>query len=53
MACFRKLTGKYSQTFVDWRKGSQFIYPQPFVVIGMVDADDLILSMFAAGVQNV
>ena len=33
----QKLTDKYNQTVVGWCKGSQFIYPQSFVVIGMVD----------------
>ena len=33
----KKLTAKYSQTVVGWYKGSEFIYSQFFVVIGMVD----------------
>ena len=32
-----RLTDKYSKDLVEYRKGSQFIYPQLFVVIGMVD----------------
>ena len=30
-------TNKYRKALVGQRKESQFIYPQPFVVIGMVD----------------
>ena len=33
----QKLIDKYSQAVVGWSKGSLFIYPQFFVVIGMVD----------------
>ena len=37
LLCSQKLTDKYSQTVVGWCKESQFICPQFFVVIGMVD----------------
>ena len=37
MPCSRKLIDKYHEALVDYRKGGQFIYPQLFVVIGMLD----------------
>ena len=33
----QKVIGKYSQAVVNWCKESKFIFPQFFVVIGMVD----------------
>ena len=45
MACSQKLIDKYSKAVVGWRKGSQFIYSQLFLIIGMEDLQKTVKSL--------